>query len=147
MTNDSNTHDRLAEPLADVIAAALDSDTTVCTRVWEAWSYGTMGPDDFTPLAEEPDSLRNIADAVLAAGYRKPRTISTAEELDAAIVRAFEEAQNLVLFDGWRPWIIWENDQGDTRVSSLPVEDDPAHLGLSDIPLPVTVMHSPEAAA
>ena len=53
--------------ILDALAAGVDSDTTVCTRVWEAWSYGTMGPDDFTPLAEDPDSLQNLADALVKA--------------------------------------------------------------------------------
>lgn len=80
-----------------------------------------------------------IAARILAAGYRKPRTITTVEELDAAITHSFEEGENLVLLSGWRPWIIWENDRGDIRVSSLPVEGDPDHLSLSDITLPATI--------
>ena len=51
--------------LADIIAAGL-RDTYHCTRVWSAWSYGTMGPDDFSP-ADESDTPAELADAILAA--------------------------------------------------------------------------------
>jgi hypothetical protein len=101
---------------------------------------------DFERLGGETYTHR-LADAVLAAGYRKPRTITTAEELDAAIVRHFEQGENLVLLGGWRPWIIWEDDRGNVRVSSLPVEDDPDRLSLSSIPLPATVLYEPGVTA
>ena len=65
-------HAALIEKIMDAVASAVDSDVTVCTRVWEAWSYGTMGPDDFTPLAEEPDVLRDIANAVVASFEAQP---------------------------------------------------------------------------
>ncbi|WP_156367178.1 hypothetical protein, partial [Novosphingobium sp. KN65.2] len=47
--------------VADVIAAEL-SCTYDCSRVWEAWSYGTMGPNDFEPASERAEE---IAAAVL----------------------------------------------------------------------------------
>ena len=51
--------------------AATDADVggniTVCTRVWEAWSYGTMTADDFEPISEDADVLGDMADAVLDA--------------------------------------------------------------------------------
>jgi hypothetical protein len=50
----------------DALAAAV-GDTYVCTRVWEAWSVGTMSQDDFTPLAETPELLHDILGEVLAA--------------------------------------------------------------------------------
>ena len=69
--------------LADAIAGALHEDVHVCTRVWEAWSHGTMSADDFTPAAEDPDLLDEIAAAVLAAGYQSQRTLTTREEVEA----------------------------------------------------------------
>ena len=124
MTNDSKTTDECYE-----LAATLNDAVEVFYEPFDGY-----------------ESTR-IAAKILAAGYRKPRTITTAEELDAAIEQSFGQGENLILFDGWRPWIIWENDQGDIRVSSLPVEDDPDSLGLSDIPLPATVLYEPEAEA
>lgn len=39
---------------------------------------------DVVPQVQEyADAFGEIADAILAAGYRKPRTIATTEELDA----------------------------------------------------------------
>lgn len=52
------------QALIDVIAQGL-SGTWHCTRVWEAWSVGTMSQDDFEPV-EESDTPGELADAVLA---------------------------------------------------------------------------------
>ncbi|GGE18512.1 hypothetical protein GCM10011390_42110 [Aureimonas endophytica] len=51
--------------LTDVLGDALD-----CTRVWEAWSVGTMSADDFVLLTER---FEEIADAVIAALATLPR--------------------------------------------------------------------------
>jgi len=59
------------DELAELIASELPGDVYACTRVWEAWSYGTMSQDDFTPANEEADLIAEIADAILAAGYQK----------------------------------------------------------------------------
>lgn len=48
------------------VAEALGDSAFDCTRVWEAWSYGTMGPNDFTEVHERADE---IAAAALAAAY------------------------------------------------------------------------------
>lgn len=59
--------DALTERIAGKIRQALDAGEAMqCTRVWEAWHYGTMTDEDFVdasdgPLAEE------IATAVLSA--------------------------------------------------------------------------------
>jgi len=70
-----------------------------------------------------------IADAILAAGYSKPRTITTVEELDAlpegSVVRSGEGA-------------VWESDSGvwyETASRLLHV--------VSDIALPATVLYAP----
>lgn len=54
------------EAVMDAIAAAL-GEAYDCTRVWEAWSHGTMGPDDFSLVAEDGDRVAEIADAAIAA--------------------------------------------------------------------------------
>jgi hypothetical protein len=51
----------------EALIAALESelgDAYDCTRVWEAWSVGTMSEDDFSPVTERTPE---IADAILAA--------------------------------------------------------------------------------
>lgn len=53
----------LREVVRDALASEL-GDTYDCGRVWEAWSVGTMGEDDFTPVNDRVDE---IADAILAA--------------------------------------------------------------------------------
>lgn len=54
--------------IVDALASEL-GDTYDCTRAWSAWSYGTMGPDDFAPAAERAGE---IADAILAALAANP---------------------------------------------------------------------------
>ena len=36
-----------------------------CTRHWSAWSYGTMGPDDFSLVADDEGRIAEIREAVL----------------------------------------------------------------------------------
>jgi hypothetical protein len=42
-------------------AAEILSDHYTCTRVWGAWSYGTMGPDDFCLASEDDDIVSDAA--------------------------------------------------------------------------------------
>jgi len=74
------------------------------------------------------------ADAILAAGYRKPRTISTIEELDALPIGA------VVLDSIGDPWAVaW--DAGGFRRYRNP------NGAVNFANLPATVLHSPEAAS
>lgn len=59
----SDLTDEQRERVADAVAEAL-ADVYACGRVWEAWSYGTMSEDDFSPAGEDPDILDNVIDAV-----------------------------------------------------------------------------------
>ena len=82
-----------------------------------------------------------MADAILAAGYSKPRTITTAEELDALTQRA-------TVLDG--NGHVWTND-GDTldqwgSVSDPEAYGGPKWLGSADLALPATVLHEPKSA-
>lgn len=58
--------DSLRDKVRDVIAETL-GDAYDCTRVWSAWSYGTMGPDDFSLIWENEERLMEITDAALNA--------------------------------------------------------------------------------
>jgi hypothetical protein len=58
--------DTLRDKVRDAIADAL-GDAYDCTRVWSAWSYGTMGPDDFSLIWENEERLMEITDAALNA--------------------------------------------------------------------------------
>ena len=102
----------------------------------------TNNPDMHRELPSAGDFCGDVESAVLAAGYRKPRTVTTIDELDAAVYAAFEDDGHLVLTDRQgRPWIIWADEDGDEVVNSWPQEEDPERLALSDIRLPATVMH------
>ena len=80
-----------------------------------------------------------VADAILAAGYRKPRTLTTVEELDAlpatTIIRAsngevFQRDTDGPYYDGPHDWQSFEGTfwNGETFV------------------FPATVLYAPEAA-
>jgi len=58
--------DDMRNKVRDAIAAAL-GEAMDCTRVWSAWSYGTMGPDDFSVVANDEDRLEEVVDAALNA--------------------------------------------------------------------------------
>ena len=90
--------DDVKERVARAIADALGPDSFDCTRVWSAWSYGTMGPDDFIETHQRADE---IADAVFAAirpgdeingCVLRPRTIYDRRgEIDTALWNAAPE--------------------------------------------------------
>ena len=75
--------------LEDALAAVAADDTFVCTRVWEAWGYGTMTADDFTPLAESPDTLSDMASDVILT-LSAPAAIDRAAEGVTAYLRGLE---------------------------------------------------------
>lgn len=52
----------LRSQITDLLHTEL-SHTYDCTRVWEAWSINTMGPDDFIPVEARVDE---IADGIMA---------------------------------------------------------------------------------
>ncbi len=62
----------LREALEAELGDALD-----CTRVWEAWSYRTMGPDDFVLVTERIDEMVDgIVLHLLTAPINVPREMS-----------------------------------------------------------------------
>ncbi len=71
------------EAVMDAIADAL-GEAYDCTRVWHAWSYGTMGPDDFALVAADPSRVAEIATAAIAAMRPAP---AAGDALDAGRYR------------------------------------------------------------
>jgi hypothetical protein len=65
------------------VAEALGSGAYDCLRVWEAWGVGTMGPDDFVPVAEDSDRVAEIADAAIEAIRAIPLPAPQAGEVEA----------------------------------------------------------------
>lgn len=51
----------------DAIAEAIGGDAYDCTRVWTAWSVGTMSEDDFSAIVSDESRLYEIADAAIRA--------------------------------------------------------------------------------
>ena len=97
------------------------------------------GESDVTPRYW-PLHIHKAADAILAADYRKPRTITTVEGLDALPMGA-------AILDTHRA--VWVND-GDTvapwaSLGEGDSEGGPIWVHSVDIALPATVLHEPEA--
>lgn len=63
-----STIENVDEAIAEALGEAYD-----CLRVWSAWSYGTMGPDDFSLVAEDSDRLAEIRDAAIQAILQSPQ--------------------------------------------------------------------------
>lgn len=59
------------EQIDEAIRGAL-GDAYDCISVWEAWSYGTMGPDDFSLVAEDASRVSEIREAVLSVIKHRP---------------------------------------------------------------------------
>jgi hypothetical protein len=54
----------LKERLKDTLRDQL-RDALYCTRVWDAWSVGTMSEDDFECLADSDEYVNQLADSIL----------------------------------------------------------------------------------
>ena len=76
---------------------------------------------------------RKQADAILAAGYSKPRTITTAEELKA-------EYEGLVVLDA--EGMVWKIDGKSSQWVNIE-DGDSERYSDDDIALPATVLHEP----
>ena len=85
----SELDDQRREAVHRAVVEALGSGAYDCLRVWEAWDVGTMGPDDFVPLAKDSDRVAEIADAAIeviraipALAPEPKRLFRIADELD-----------------------------------------------------------------
>ena len=83
--------DEIPESVLDAVAAAI-GDAYDCNRVWSAWSYGTMGPDDFSRVAEDGDRVAEIAGAALEAAHAvltpPPGCAQAAQPADVALLQS-----------------------------------------------------------
>lgn len=70
-TIESNIPEAAREQVCEAVAGAL-GDAYDCMRVWSAWSVGTMGPDDFSPVAGDDARVAEIADAAIGAMPGRP---------------------------------------------------------------------------
>lgn len=59
--------DGVPDAVLEATAEVLGEDAYDNTRCWTAWAAGTMGPNDFTEIAGQPDRVAEIAAAAIAA--------------------------------------------------------------------------------
>ncbi len=71
-----DARERVMEAIAGALGYAFD-----CTRVWSAWSYGTMSEDDFSLVREDDGRLGEIADAAIAA-IQPPQPVRSVSDED-----------------------------------------------------------------
>lgn len=75
-------------------------DAYDCTRVWNAWGYGTMGPDDFALVSDNDERIAEIREAVLAAlpapaGHPvNQRLLEALDKAHMALIGYFPEHRN-----------------------------------------------------
>jgi hypothetical protein len=62
MLHDQKELDKVRDAIAETLGEAYD-----CTRVWSAWSYGTMSQDDFVMVASDEERLDELVSDALAA--------------------------------------------------------------------------------
>lgn len=73
------------EAVTNAIEKVLDGqDALHCTRVWDAWGYGTMSEDDFSPVTNDAEAVHEIASAVLEALEPRPITDEMVEAAEEA---------------------------------------------------------------
>ena len=87
------------------LEAAIGPLALDCNRVWEAWSVGTMGPDDFEPVNERIDELVDEAISPFVSALEASHAASAAK--DAEIARLTAERDR------------WREDYHDTSKSEL----------------------------
>ena len=74
------------EAVTNAIEKVLDGqDALHCTRVWEAWGYGTMSEEDFSPVTNDAEAVHEIASAVLEALEPRPITDEMVEAATQAL--------------------------------------------------------------
>jgi hypothetical protein len=80
----SNERDELARAIGNAIIESIDPDV----------HYAAYGTSDLFATVDGEFSLIKVADAILAAGYRKPEVVTSAEELKALPVGSIIDAEN-----------------------------------------------------
>jgi hypothetical protein len=113
--------DQHREAVHQAVAEALGSGAYDCQRVWEAWGVGTMGPDDFVPVAEDSDRVAEIADAAIEA----IRAIPAPAPVPVAWCRSDEFANSMNRggsFSGWKDPGAGAN-KCDMQLYAIPVPD------------------------
>ena len=65
--NEITYAEKQLDAVCDAVAEAVGSSAYDCMRIWEAWSVGTMGPDDFLSITDDADRVCEIARAALDA--------------------------------------------------------------------------------
>lgn len=95
-----DARDRVRDAISEALGDAYD-----CTRVWSAWGYGTMGPDDFVQVAEQDERLYEIADAAIAAmSASQGKTPGASHAANAGEdAERVEQHIRMVQESGWEP--------------------------------------------
>lgn len=53
------------DSLRALLAEHMRGNTYLCTRVWEAWQYGTMTDEDFEPAGENDEFMDDLTQGIL----------------------------------------------------------------------------------
>jgi len=83
------------ERVADALVEAIGLDAYDCTRVWDAWSVGTMSQEDFVEVVADQDRVNEIADAAIAAMQQSTQAGLKSDEVNN-LKADLEEAKKLL---------------------------------------------------
>ena len=104
-TEPQDTTSPAAEAQLEAVTSAIEKvldgqDALHCTRVWEAWGYGTMSEDDFSPVTNDAEAVNEIASAVLEALGPRPITDEGEREALKYLCRRHAACRST----GWPPY-------------------------------------------
>ena len=86
-----------------------------------------------------PNHADHLADAILADGYRKPRTITTFTEL-------LEAANDVTVIDNYGAVMQLKPSETDGPFGQWFIPGEPGGLPYCSVALPATVLHEPDAS-
>ena len=130
------------EDLQALVAESLREVAYTCTRTWEAWQYGTMTDEDFTPAWEDDELTGSMADEIVKAVA--PRQITTVAELDA-LNRGDVVAQPDI--NGELIMVATRDIIGEWMIAGIETRYTSAHLIIPGWPALIVLHESTPAAA
>lgn len=129
----TDNRDELPSKVAEALAEEL-GDTYHCSRTWEAWQYGTMTEEDFSPASEDDDFLMGAADRII--NTINPQLFTKEEIHDLPVESVFEDVDGCIfeiVHNGER------NSDG-TFCREYVMTGDVHSYGIDEIDLPATVL-------
>ena len=82
MNDNKEWHEKIQDEIRDAALSILN-DTYYCTRVWEAWQFGTMSEDDFVALDNYDEKINETIEIItnlISSLSTKSQSLSIGQE-------------------------------------------------------------------